>query len=84
MSAPGGQLNAEMGYGLPVGAHFVGTPRVGLMRSPHGREYRTGHGLGVLESGRLNFDLGLDAHRRVSSMQGVADNGVLVRATLGW
>ena len=84
MSAPGGQFNAEVGYGLPVGARFVGTPRVGVMRSPHGREYRAGYGLGVLESGRLHFDLGLDARRRESSMQGVADNGFLVRATLGW
>ena len=83
-SAPGGQVNAEAGYGLPVGARFVGTPRVGVMRSAHGREYRVGTGLGVLESGRLHFDLGLDARRRENPMQGGADNGFLVRATLGW
>ena len=29
MYGAGGQLNAEVGYGLPVGARFVGTPRVG-------------------------------------------------------
>ena len=84
MTAPGGQVNAEVGYGLPVGARFVGTPRVGVMRSPHGREYRAGYGLGVLKSRRLHVDLGLDARRRESPIQGVADNGFLVRATLGW
>ena len=83
-SAPGGQLNAEVGYGLPVGARFVGTPRVGVMRSPHGREYRAGYGLGLLESGSLHLDLGLDAQRRVSAMPGGPDNGFLLRATLGW
>ncbi len=32
-TGPCGQLNAEVGYGLPVGARFVGTPRVGLATS---------------------------------------------------
>ncbi|MCY4508255.1 MAG: hypothetical protein OXG35_15060 [Acidobacteria bacterium] len=31
-----------MGYGLPVGARFVGTPRVGLTISQYGRDYRVG------------------------------------------
>ena len=39
----GGQVNAEVGYGLPVGARFVGTPRVGSATSQYGRDYRMGY-----------------------------------------
>ena len=84
MYGAGGQLNAEVGYGLPVGARFVGTPRVGLTTSQYGRDYRVGYGLGVLDRGDVNFELGVDAQRRESPMQGEASNGVMGRATLGW
>ena len=84
MYGSGGQLNAEVGYGLPVGVRFVGTPRVGLTSSPYGRDYRFGYGLGVLEQGKLNFELGVDAQRRESAMHGEAGNGVMGRATIGW
>ena len=84
MYGAGGQVDAEVGYGLPVGARFVGTPRVGLTTSPYGRDYRVGYGLGVLEQGQVNFELGVDAQRRESPMQGEASNGVMGRATLGW
>ena len=40
----GGQVNAEVGYGLPVG-RFVGTPRVGFATSDYGRDYRLGYNL---------------------------------------
>ena len=33
---------AEVGYGLPVGRRFVGTPTVGVGTSAHGRDYRLG------------------------------------------
>ena len=46
MYGSGGQLNAEVGYGLPVGTRFVGTPRVGLATSQYGREYQVGYALG--------------------------------------
>ena len=84
MYGAGGQVNAEVGYGLPVGVRFVGTPRVGLTSSPYGRDYRVGYGLGVLEQGKLNFEVGVDAQRRESPMHGEAGNGVLGRATIGW
>ena len=38
MYGSGGQLNAEVGYGLPVGVRFVGTPRVGYSASQYGRD----------------------------------------------
>ena len=84
MYGSGGQFDAEVGYGLPVGARLVGTPRVGLRRSPYGRDYQAGYALGVLEQGKVNFELGVEAQRRVSPMAGGTGNGVLGRATLRW
>ena len=83
MYGSGDRVDAEVGYGLPVGARFVGTPRVGLTTSPYGRDYRVGYGLGVLEQGQVSFELGVDAQRRESPMQGEASNGFLGLATLG-
>ena len=82
--ASGDRLDGEVGYGLPVGSRFVGTPRVGLSTSEYGRDYRVGYGLGVLDRGKVNFELGVDAQRRESPMQGEASNGFMGRATLGW
>ena len=84
MYGAGGQVNAEVGYGLPLGARFVGTPRVGLTTSQHGRDYRVGYTLGVLDQGGMQLELGVDAQRRESPMAGGADNGVLARAGIGW
>ena len=36
----GNRLDTEVGYGLPIGARFVGTPPVGLRTSEYGRDYR--------------------------------------------
>ena len=84
MYGSGGQLNAEVGYGLPVGARFVGTPKVGLTSSTYGRDYRLGYGLGVLEQGRVNFELAAEAQRRENPTAGEVSNGFLGRATFGW
>ena len=63
MYGSGDRVDAEVGYGLPVGARFVGTPRVGLATSQYGRDYRVGYGLGVLDRDKLNVELGVDAQR---------------------
>ena len=68
--APGSRLDAEAGYGLPLGGRFVGTPRVGVRTSASGRDYRLGYSLGVLGGGVLNLSLGVDAHRRESPARG--------------
>ena len=73
-----------MGYGLPVGRRFVGTPRVGFSTSEYGQDYRVGYGLGLLDRGSLNFQLGVEAQRRNSPMLGGVSDGVLGQATLGW
>ena len=82
--ASGNRLDTEIGYGLPVGSRFVGTPRVGFAATEYGRDYRMGYGLTVLERQTLNLELGLDGRRRESPMQDAADHGFLGRATLGW
>ena len=82
--AQGNRLDGEVGYGLPVGRRFVGTPRIGFSTSEYGQDYRVGYGLGVLDRGSMNFELGVEAQRRNSPTLGGASNGMLGRATLGW
>ncbi len=82
--AHGYRLDGEVGYGLPVGGRFVGTPRVGFSRSEHSRDYRVGYGLGVLETGSLHVEVGVDALRSESPMAGGASNALRGQASLGW
>ena len=82
--ASGNSLEAELGYGLPVGSRLVGTPRFGIGTSEYGRDYRLGYGLTVLQRGSMNFELGIEGTRRESSRQGVTDHGALARLTARW
>ena len=82
--ASGNRLEAELGYGLPVGGRLVGTPRFGIGTSETGRDYRLGYGLTVLQRGSMSFELGIEGTRRESSMQGVTDHGALARLTASW
>ena len=82
--APGNRFDAEMGYGLPLGGRFVGTPRVGVRTSAAGRDYRLGYSLGVLGGGVLNLSLGVDAHRREGPHTNGADHGVAGRVGVRW
>ena len=82
--ASGNRLDGEVGYGLPVGRRFVGTPRIGFSTSEYGQDYRVGYGLGVLDRESLAFELGVEAQRRNSPLLGGTSNGMLGRATLGW
>ena len=66
MNGGGQRLDTEVGYGLPIGSRFVGTPRAAVRTSEYGRDYRIGYGMQVLEQGRLNLQLGVDAERRES------------------
>ena len=86
----GNRLDTEVGYGLPIGTRFIGTPRAGVRTSEYGRDYRVGYGMQVLEQGRLNLELGIDAERRQSPVfhlqkqSGGTDQRVLGRATVQW
>ena len=90
MGSGGNRLDTEVGYGLPIGSRFVGTPRAGVRTSEYGHDYRIGYGVGVLEQGRLNLQIGVDAERRESALfqmqeQGAGtDQRVLGRATVQW
>ena len=84
MYGSGGRVAVEAGYGLPVGARFVGTPRVGLTTSPYGRDYRLGYDLGLLDGAKGSFQLGVETQRRESPLDDGASNGLLGRATLTW
>ena len=90
MNGGGQRLDTEVGYGLPIGSRFVGTPRAGVRTSEHGRNYRIGYGMQVLKQGRLNLQLGVDAERRESPIfhlqeqSGGTDQRVLGRATVQW
>ena len=83
-ASAGNRLQAEMGYGLPVGSRLVGTPRFGVGTSEYGRDYRLGYGMTLLERDSLGFELGVDAQRRENPLLGGTDNGVLGRATVRW
>ena len=82
--ASGNRLEAELGYGLPVGIRLVGTPRFGIGTSEYGRDYRLGYGLTVLQRGSMSFELGIEGTRRESSRQGVTNHGALARLTARW
>ena len=82
--AQGNRLDGEVGYGLPVGSRFVGTPTFGVATSETGRDYRLGYSLGVLNRKSLAFELGVEAQRRERPMVEGADNGVLARASVDW
>ena len=82
--ATGNRLNGEVGYGMPVGGRWVGTPRFGIGTSETGRDYRLGYGLTVAEGAAMSFELGVDAQRRESPVQGGAEHNVQGRLTARW
>lgn len=87
----GNRLDTEVGYGLPIGTRFVGTPRLGVRTSDYGRDYRIGYAMSALEQGALNLQLGIDAERRESPVfhhqqqkHAGADQRVIGRASFDW
>ena len=62
---PGGRLDAELGYGLPVfGGQFTGTPHAGFTLGDSEREFKLGWRLAPVSRNGFDFDLGLEATRR--------------------
>ena len=82
--APGNRFSGEVGYGLPLGTRFVGTPRLGFGTSEYGRDLRLGYGMTMLETDALRFDFRLDAQRRISPLHEAPDQALLGNLTLGW
>ena len=79
--AAGGRLEAELGYGMPVGGRLVGMPSFGIGPPGTGATTGLGYGLTVAQGGAMHFELGIDANRRESPSQGTAEHGVLGRLT---
>ena len=82
--ASAGRVDAELGYGLPVGRRLVGTPRVGFGTSVYGRTYQLGYSLGALEMEKMDLELGVETQRRERPMRTGSDVGVLGRASVRW
>ena len=82
--APGDRFLGEVGYGLPLGIRFVGTPRLSFGTSEYGHDLRLGYGMTMLETGVLRFDFRLDAQRRNSLLHETPDQALLGNLTLGW
>ena len=82
--AKGSRLESEIGYGLPVGSRFVGTPRMGFSTSEYGRNYRIGYGVGMRDRENLSLDVSVDAESRESPLRNGADRGIVGRATVSW
>lgn len=82
--ASGTCLDGEVGYGLPVGSRFVGTPRLGFAASEHGRDYRVGYVLGALDRESLSLQMGIDAQRREIPVLGGTDHRVLGHTSVSW
>ena len=82
--AQAGRVDAELGYGLPVGRRLVGTPRVGFGTSAYGRTYQLGYSLGALETEKMDLELGVETQRRERPLRTGSDVGVLGRARVRW
>ena len=80
----GNRVDAEMGYGLPVGDDLVGTPQVAVRASEYGNDYRVGYALGLLERGNTSFSVNIGLHQREVPMLGETNRGFASQATLGW
>ena len=78
-----GRLEADVGYGLPVGRRLVGTPHAGVSSSAFGRFYRLGYGLRPLEQGSGDLDVGVET-RFGNSGSGRAGTAILGRARVRW
>ena len=78
------RLEAEVGYGLPVGHRFVGTPQLGVGTSEYGRDYRLGYRLGLRGGADPAVEFGVEAERREHPLSGGADHGALAQATMRW
>ena len=78
------RMDAELRYGLPIGASLVGTPRIGWSTSAYGRAYRLGYSLRALEAEAKRLELGVETERRQDTATGRAGTAVLGRASVRW
>ena len=77
-------LDAQLGYGLPIGTRFVGTPPFGVTMSVYGRNYRLGYAMGTIQRETVTRDIRSDTRVRQGSLVGGTDKGFIGRASLSW
>ena len=83
-AAAGGRLEAELGYGMPVGGRWVGMPSFGIGASGIGRDYRLGYGLTVARAAlRISISVSMPIAGKVWA-QGTAEHGVGGQLTARW
>lgn len=86
----GGRLESEVGYGLPIGRRWVGTPRVGLRRSALGNGIRVGYSVTAREQQALRLRAGIETELRSSRTPhregagATSSRRVMGRASLEW
>ena len=81
-----GQLEGEVGYGLPLfGDRFTGTPNVGLGLSDGGaRDCRIGWRLTSVLAGDPGFEVSLEATRREPANDEKPEHGVTANGSMPW
>ncbi len=84
----GGRVLTVLGYGMALGDHLIGTPRIGFSTSAAAREYRLGYSVDVLRRENMEFDLCIDATRRelmnLRNSLNSAERALVARATVRW
>ena len=83
-SERGNRLEGAIGYGLPVGRRWVGTPRVAFRTSEYGRDYVFGYRLGMVEQRPIQLEAGFEAEQRQRSALEERYRAFTVQATVGW
>jgi len=78
------RLQAQMGYGLPLGGgRFIGTPKLGFGLSEGRHDYTLGWHLSVARREELDLTLGVEASRLENPGAGSPEHGVMLQLRLG-
>ena len=78
------RLQAQMGYGLPLGGgRFIGTPQLGFGLSEGRHDYTLGWHLSVARREELGLTLGVEAKRLENADGSNPEHGVMLQLRLG-
>ena len=84
-ATPGGQLEAEFGYGFGVlGGRFTGTPHAGFGLTETGHDIRLGWRLSPARTDKLDLAFGIEATRTAGANDDGPQYGIAFRATMRW
>ena len=82
----GGRLNAETGYGFPIGdGRFTGAPYLGFELSGGAREHRLGYRVSLARGESVTFRMKLEVSARRNSGAGAKnDRAVMLGGAVNW